>query len=56
MLDPFIAARRATGQAIAKSHCPPTSDSESEDELWWFSSDEEVATELNSNSDIDSEE
>ena len=56
MLDPFIAARQATGQAISKSGCPPTSDSESEDELWWFSSDEEVATELDFYSDFDSEE
>jgi len=54
MLDPFIAAREAAGQPISKRRCPPTSDSESEDELWWLlASDEEVSTELDSDSEFD---
>ena len=51
-LDPFIAARQAAGQPIAKRCRPPTSDSESEDELWWLASDE-GSTELDSDSDFD---
>ena len=59
MLDPFIAARQAAGQPIVKRRCPPTSDSESEDHdlEWWLAgdSDEEITTELDSDSDFDSE-
>jgi hypothetical protein len=59
MLDPFIAARQAAGQPIVKRRCPPTSDSESEehDLEWWLAgdSDEEITTELDSDSDFDSE-
>ncbi|KAH9976516.1 hypothetical protein BJV74DRAFT_798683 [Russula compacta] len=36
VLDPFIAARKAAGQPIAKHSHPPTSDSDSEEDEWSF--------------------